>query len=138
VWLLGTVGDAGRCSAIAVPRWACRQPAMRNGNATGGNTGELALIPSMILSGLVLGRLWKVANVVGVVLWPAHLVFGGLIWGADVSAAAFGALNTAAAVPIHEAALSFDPPCSAGTEFLLSAREAQVFGSSPDPTGFTD
>jgi hypothetical protein len=65
VWLLGTVGDAGRCSAIAVPRWACRQPAMRNGNATGGNTGELALIPSMILSGLVLGRYWKVANVVG-------------------------------------------------------------------------
>jgi hypothetical protein len=43
LWLLpGTVGDAGRGSAIAVPKWACRQPAMRNGNATGGNAGELA------------------------------------------------------------------------------------------------
>ena len=65
MWLLpGPVGDAGRCSAIAVPRWACRQPAVRNGNATAGNTGELALIPCMILSGLVLGRWGKVANVV--------------------------------------------------------------------------
>ncbi|MHB8187795.1 MAG: hypothetical protein ACYDDU_17345 [Dermatophilaceae bacterium] len=64
------------------------------------------MIPTMILFGLVFGRWWKSAIAAGVVLWPAILVFAGVIGGADVlGAAALGALNTTAGVAVHQVAL---------------------------------
>ncbi len=64
------------------------------------------MIPTMILLGLVLGRWWKSAIAGGAVVWPAILAFGGVIGGTDMlGAAAVGALNTAAGVAVHQAAL---------------------------------
>lgn len=64
------------------------------------------MIPTMILFGLALGRWWKSAIAAGAVLWPAILFITGVIGGADVlGAAALGALNTAAGVAVHQAAL---------------------------------
>jgi len=64
------------------------------------------MIPTMILFGLVFGRWWKLATAAGAVLWSAILVFAGVIGGTDVlGAAALGALNTAAGVAVHQAAL---------------------------------
>jgi len=64
------------------------------------------MIPTMIVFGLVFGRWWKLAITAGAVLWPAILVFTGVIDVADVlGAAALGALNTAVGVAVHQAAL---------------------------------
>jgi antibiotic biosynthesis monooxygenase (ABM) superfamily enzyme len=64
------------------------------------------MIPTMIVFGLVFGRWWKLAIAVGAVLWPTILVFTGVIGVADVlGAAAFGALNTAVGVAVHQVAL---------------------------------
>ena len=64
------------------------------------------MIPTMILFGLVIGRWWKLAIAAGAVLWPAILVFTGVIGVADVlGAAALGALNTAVGVAVHQVAL---------------------------------
>ena len=64
------------------------------------------MIPTMILFGLVFGRWWKLAIAAGAMLWPAILVFTGVIGVADVvGVAALGALNTAAGVAVHQAAL---------------------------------
>jgi uncharacterized membrane protein len=63
----------------------------------------------MIVFGLVVGRWWKSALIVGTVLWPVILIFAV---PADVldaafllSAAALAAANTAAGVAVHQAIL---------------------------------
>jgi hypothetical protein len=64
------------------------------------------MIPTMILFGLVLGRWWKPAIVGGTLLWPVLLRFADIVGGAQLlSAAAFGAANTAVGVAVHQAAL---------------------------------
>lgn len=64
------------------------------------------MIPNMILLGLVLGRWWKTALVIGAVSWPALLLHLGIITPRDIpSAALLGLLNTAIGAGIHQGVL---------------------------------
>ena len=62
------------------------------------------MIPTMILFGLLLGRWWKVALVVGASAWPALLWAQGVIAAPPeiVGAAALGLVNTAVGVMAHQ------------------------------------
>ena len=65
------------------------------------------MIPTMILFGLVAGRWWKTALVLGTVLWVALLYFDGTIVAYQLPAAAlFGLVNTAVGVAVHQGALT--------------------------------
>lgn len=64
------------------------------------------MIPTMILFGLLLGRWWRTALVVGAVGWAVLLLATGVIGIADVPGAMlFGLVNTGVGVGIHQAVL---------------------------------
>jgi len=64
------------------------------------------VIPTMILFGLVAGRWWKTALVLGALGWAALLYFSDIISLAQVPAAAgLGLANTAVGVAIHQGVL---------------------------------
>ena len=66
------------------------------------------MIPTMILFGLLLGRWWKVALVVGASAWPTLLSARGVIAAPPeiVGAAALGLVNTAVGVMAHQLVLA--------------------------------
>jgi hypothetical protein len=60
----------------------------------------------MIVFGLLLGRWWKTALVLGAVGWAAVLFTTGVITAADIPGAAlFGLVNTGVGVAIHQGVL---------------------------------
>jgi hypothetical protein len=65
---------------------------------------EAVVIPTMILFGLLFGRWWKVALVVGTSAWPVLLWAQGVIAAPPeiVGAAALGLVNTAVGVMAHQ------------------------------------
>lgn len=64
------------------------------------------MIPNMILLGLILGRWWKTALVIGTVTWPAILLHAGIITPRDIPGAALlGLLNAAIGTGIHQGVL---------------------------------
>lgn len=65
------------------------------------------MIPTMILIGLVLGRWWKTAIVLGAAVWPVILFLDGVLTTLVqvIPAAAFGAANTAVGVAVHQVGL---------------------------------
>lgn len=64
------------------------------------------MIPDMILLGLVLGRWWKTALVIGAATWPAILLQVGIVTPRDIPGAAlFGLVNTAVGVGVHQGLL---------------------------------
>lgn len=66
------------------------------------------MIPTMILVGLLLGRWWKPALVVGTTAWPFLLWTQGVIsTPAELGgAAALGLVNTAAGILVHQLVLA--------------------------------
>ncbi len=67
---------------------------------------EVLLIPTMIIFGLLAGRWWKSALVVGTVGWVAVLLVTGVIEPSQVVGAAFfGLANTGVGVAIHQGLL---------------------------------
>ncbi len=65
------------------------------------------MILTMILFGLVFGRWWRTAVVVGAFLWPLILVTSGLMridWGIW-TACGLGVANTIVGVLVHQAIL---------------------------------
>jgi len=66
------------------------------------------VIPTMILFGLLLGRWWKVALVVGTSAWPVLLWAQGVIAAPSeiVGAGALGLANTAVGVMAHQLVLA--------------------------------
>ena len=78
------------------------------------------MIPMMIVLGLVLGRWWKTAIVVGAVLWPLLLwragiydqlsdptiTVGGGWLGLTLGAALLGAANAGVGAAVHQAVLA--------------------------------
>ena len=66
------------------------------------------MIPTMILFGLLLGRWWKAALVVGTSAWPVLLWAQGVIAAPPeiVGAAALGLANTAVGVMVHQLVLA--------------------------------
>ena len=75
---------------------------------------EAVVIPTMILFGLLLGRWWKVALVVGTSAWPVLLWAQGVIAAPPeiVGAAALGLANTAVGVMAHQLVLALRASCS--------------------------
>jgi hypothetical protein len=68
--------------------------------------GEVAVIPVMILFGLVAGRWWRTALVAGAVGWSVLLLATGVIGVADLPGAMlFGLANTAVGVGVHQGLL---------------------------------
>lgn len=66
------------------------------------------MIPILIALGLVLGRWWRTALVIGVIYWSVVLVATG-IYDLDLDLlgpAALALINTAVGVAIHQAVLS--------------------------------
>lgn len=60
----------------------------------------------MIGFGLLAGRWWKAALVIGVVYWPVLLVANDVLpWEGIGPAAALGLANTAVGVLVHQAVL---------------------------------
>ena len=124
------------CSAIAVPRWACRQ---RKANATAGNAGQLALIPSFDPLCWCSGAGERGGQCHWALMWAAQLVFGGVICGADVRCRRFG--STQCDSGCHGSRRRplvgpLDPPGSASAHVLARRPPAQAVRSSADPTGF--
>jgi hypothetical protein len=79
------------------------------------------VIPVLILFGLVVGRWWRTALVVGALGWAALLLTNGVIGLADVPGAMlFGLANTAVGVGIHQGLLH------------LVRRVAPAHGTSPE------
>jgi hypothetical protein len=66
------------------------------------------VIPTMILVGLLLGRWWRAALVVGAAGWPVLLWAQGLVStpGELLGAAALGLVNTAVGVLVHQLGLA--------------------------------
>ena len=66
------------------------------------------MIPTMILLGLLLGRWWKTALVVGTSAWTALLWTQGLVATAPevIGAAALALANTAVGVMVHQLVLA--------------------------------
>lgn len=83
-----------------------------NRDTVASEPGELgwpgcAMIPTMILFGLVLGRWWRPTLLLAAIVWPAMLVADGVM---DVDArllpaAGLGVLNAAVGILIHQAVL---------------------------------
>jgi hypothetical protein len=67
-----------------------------------------AVIPTMILVGLLLGKWWKTALVAGATAWPVLLWTHGLIDTAPeiVGAAALALANTAVGALVHQLVLA--------------------------------
>lgn len=64
------------------------------------------MIPSMIIFGLLAGRWWKTALVLGAVGWAAVVFFTGAITASQIPVAAlFGLVNTGVGVAIHQGVL---------------------------------
>lgn len=64
------------------------------------------MIPTMIVFGLLTGRWWKTALVVGTAGWTLLLFVSGAITVSQApTAALFGLVNTGAGVAIHRAVL---------------------------------
>jgi len=67
------------------------------------------MIPTMIIFGLLAGRWWKTALVVGTVGWIAVLLVTGVIGASQmplmIGAAFFGLANTGVGVAIHQGVL---------------------------------
>jgi hypothetical protein len=69
--------------------------------------GEVHMIPTMIVFGLIFGRWWRAALIAAAVFWPALLVIDGVM-GLSVgllAAAAFGVANAGVGVAAHQAVL---------------------------------
>ena len=66
------------------------------------------MVPTMILVGVVLGRWWRTALVVGAVGWPVILVADNVdaVEFGLVGAAVIGVVNTAVGVALHHAVLA--------------------------------
>lgn len=66
------------------------------------------MIPTMLLFGLVLGRWWKTALVIGAAGWALVLWTQGVVTSAPevVGAAVLALVNTAVGVGIHQLALA--------------------------------
>lgn len=66
------------------------------------------MIPTMILFGLLLGRWWKTALVVGTAAWPALLLADGVIGtpAGVVGAAGLALINTAVGIAVHQGVLA--------------------------------
>jgi len=78
------------------------------------------VIPTMILFGLVFGRWWKLALLVGAIFWPLILMWDGVYQqtldpevsttggpiGLTVGAALLGFLNTGIGVALHQGVLA--------------------------------
>ena len=69
---------------------------------------EAAVIPTMILFGLLLGRWWKFALIVGTSAWTVLLRSQGLLATPPeiVGAAALALVNTAVGVLVHQLVLA--------------------------------
>ena len=64
------------------------------------------MIPNMIVFGLLLGRWWKTALVIGAVGWATILFTTGVVTVAGIPGAAlFGLVNTGLGVAIHQGIL---------------------------------
>lgn len=66
------------------------------------------MVPTMILFGLIFGRWWRAALLVGAVIWPATVVLSGAMT-LDLgllSASLFGLANTAVGVAVHQGVLA--------------------------------
>jgi len=64
------------------------------------------MIPTMMLFGLIAGRWWKTALVIGAVGWAAIVLLDGAITPSQIPAAMmFGPANTAIGVGIHQGIL---------------------------------
>lgn len=66
------------------------------------------MIPTMIVFGLLFGRWWKTAVILGALVWPSLLLTDSAISGSArdiLGAALFGLANTAAGVGVHQAVL---------------------------------
>lgn len=64
------------------------------------------MIPTMMLFGLIAGRWWKTALVIGAVGWAAIVLLDGAITPSQIPAAMmFGLANTAIGVGIHQGIL---------------------------------
>ncbi|MDQ4096516.1 MAG: hypothetical protein M3144_01415 [Actinomycetota bacterium] len=64
------------------------------------------MIPTMIVFGLVFGRWWKTALVVGTLAWPALLLAASTIAAGDIPLAlGLGLANTAVGVAVHQGLL---------------------------------
>jgi hypothetical protein len=65
-----------------------------------------AVVPTMIAFGLVFGRWWKSALVVGSLGWPAALLASSTITAEQLPAAlGLGLANTTVGVAVHQAVL---------------------------------
>ena len=66
------------------------------------------MIPTMILVGLVLGRWWRTALVVGALGWPTFLIADNVVdlEPSLVGAAVLGLVNTAVGVGLHRTVLT--------------------------------
>lgn len=70
------------------------------------SAAEVAMIPTMILLGLVLGRWWRTALLAGAIIWPVIVVSDDSIGVSVIPAAAMlGVLNAAAGVVVTQAVL---------------------------------
>jgi hypothetical protein len=66
------------------------------------------MVPTMILFGLVLGRWWRSALLLGALIWPALLLVDG-VYGVEaglLGAAAIGVTSTALGVALRQAVLA--------------------------------
>ena len=64
------------------------------------------MIPTMVIFGLVAGRWWKTALVIGALGWAAILLLEGVITPSQIPGAMmFGLANTAVGVAIHQGVL---------------------------------
>ena len=68
----------------------------------------MALIPTMIVFGLILGRWWWAALLAAAVVWPALLVWGGAMTleSGLLVGALYGVLNAAVGVAVHQGVLA--------------------------------
>jgi hypothetical protein len=69
--------------------------------------GRATVIPTLILLGLVGGRWWRLAMIVGTAGWPVVLLAGGVVGTGPELLAATGlaAINTSVGVLIHRSGI---------------------------------
>jgi hypothetical protein len=72
-----------------------------------GSPGRAVVIPTLIVLGLVIGRWWRLAMIVGTAGWPAVLLAGGVVRTGPELLAATGlaAINTGVGVLLHQCGL---------------------------------
>lgn len=64
------------------------------------------MIPTLLVLGAVLGRWWRSTLVLGTVGWVVVLLATDVIgWSSVLAAAAFGFVNTAVGVAVHQGVL---------------------------------